>query len=346
MEEKIYWLSPKEKPFEIIGFAWFEKEKIYRRLPVKPPFRISDAVEYLSNNTAGGAVRFKTDSRNLWIRVKLREVVNMPHMPATGHSGFDCYIGKPGKQVYLCTGIPVPDSPDYEKKLFHFEQREKRDITLYFPLYNGVNELDIGLDPDAKVFKPESFSVKGRIVVYGTSITQGGCASRPGMAYTNILSRRLEIEFINLGFSGSGRGEPELAHLITMINDVRCIILDYQANAGIEGYISTLPEFVNILRKKFKNIPLVIISRPGVSGWFFDRKTRNANMKAYMFQEKLVRDMRKQGDRKVFPFYGAELFKYMWQESTVDGSHPTDLGFMTMADALYPVIKKVLKHTD
>ncbi|MCM8817480.1 MAG: SGNH/GDSL hydrolase family protein [Candidatus Omnitrophica bacterium] len=340
MEEKIEWFCPKEKPFEIKGFAWFDKEKLYRRLPEKPSYKIPEAVDYLANNTAGGVIRFKTDSKSLWIRVKLRELVNMPHMPATAHSGFDCYIGKPRKETYLTTAIFV-GSIEYEKKLFQFEKKEKRDITLYFPLYNGVNEVHIGIDPDAKIFKPEPFPLKGRIVIYGTSITQGGCASRPGMAYTNILSRWIGIELINLGFSGSGKGEPELANLITMIKDVRCIILDYQANAGIDGYISTLPEFVKILRSKFRDIPLIIISRPGVSGWFFDRKTRNSHMKAYRFQEKFVKELRRQGDRKIFSYNGTELFRDMWQESTVDGVHPTDLGFMTMAKALHQVIKSL-----
>lgn len=343
MEQDIVWLSPKEKPFEIKGFAWFNKEQIYRRLPQNPQFKIPQAVDHLANNTAGGIVRFKTDSKKLWLRVKLREIVNMPHMPATGHSGFDCYIGKPKNETYISTAIPSVNENAYERKLFQFEKKQKRDITLYFPLYNGVNEVLIGIEKDSRIFKPEPFPLKGKLVIYGTSITQGGCASRPGMAYTNILSRKLGIEIINLGFSGSGKGEPELAHLITMIKDVRCIILDYHANAGIEGYISTLPDFVKILRTKFQNIPLIIISRPATASWTFDRKTRNLSAKAFRFQENFVRQMKKQNDKLIFSYNGAKLFQNMWQESTVDGGHPTDLGFLTMAKALYPIIKKIIK---
>lgn len=343
MEEKIIWLNPKEKPFEVRGFAWFDKEKIYRRLPQKFPYKIPQAVDELADCTVGGLIRFKTDSRFLCVRVVLKNTISMPHMPATGSSGFDCYIGRPGKQTYCSTAIPEMGKKDYERMLFQFEKAITRDITLYFPLYNGVNKLLIGIEEGSRILKPEPFPLKGRVVVYGTSITQGGCASRPAMAYTNILSRWLGIEFINLGFSGSGKGEPELAHLVTMIKDVRCVVLDYQANAAIEGYISTLPEFVKILRSRFKNVPLIILSRPGVAGWFFDRKTKDKMDRLYEFQEKLVRSYRIQGDKKIFSHCGAEIFKDMWQESTVDGAHPTDPGFMTMAKKLLPIIKKAIK---
>lgn len=342
MEEKICWFNPKEEPFAINGFAWFEKEKIYRRLPEKPQYEIPSAVDHLANHTAGGMIRFKTDSRFLYVRVNLREIVNMPHMPATGHSGFDCYIGEPRKEVYCSTAIPVVGEQKYEKKLFQFNEKKMKQITLYFPLYNGVNDVLIGIEENAKITKPEPFPKKGRIVAYGTSITQGGCASRTGVAYTNILSRLLGIEFINLGFSGSGKGEPELAHLITMIDNVVCIILDYQANTDYQRYCSTLPEFIKILRNRFKKTPIVVISRPGVALWTFDRNSKKQYEKGYRFQEKLVRELRKQGDKNIFSFHGSKLFKYMWQESTVDGGHPTDLGFFTMAKALYPVLKKFL----
>jgi len=343
MEEKIVWLSPEERPFEISGFAWFEKEKIYRRLPAKSVYKIPEAVSNLADNTAGGVIRFRTDSKTLHIHVKLRQIVNMPHMPATGHSGFDCYIGGVRKEIYISTAIPDVKSREYKKKFFQFDEKKTRSITLYFPLYNGVDEVLIGIEAGARVFSPEKFSFKGRIVVYGTSITQGGCASRPGMCYTNILSRWLGAEFINLGFSGSGKGEPELAHLITMISGVRCIVLDYQANAGIETYVSTLPGFLEILRGRFKNIPIIIISRPAVSMWAFDSKSKDAWMKGYKFQEELVNRIRKLGDKNIFSFCGYKLFKKMWQESTVDGGHPTDLGFFTMTNGLYPILKKVLK---
>ncbi|OQB73353.1 MAG: hypothetical protein BWX89_01009 [candidate division TA06 bacterium ADurb.Bin131] len=343
MEKEILWLRPDEKPFEINGFAWFDKEKIYRRLPENPQYKIPEAVDYLADNTSGGVIRFRTDSDVLMIKVKIKEVSGMPHMPASGQSGFDCYIGKSTKEVYCSTAIPDINSKEYERKFFQFEKKEFRDISLYFPLYMGVEDVLVGIEKNSKVAKPSQFKEKGRIVAYGTSITQGGCASRPAMGYTNILSRWLGIEFINLGFSGSGKGEPELAHLITMISKVRCIILDYQANTDYQRYITTLPEFVKILRNRFKDIPIIIISRTPVSIWAFDKKAKTQWEKGYKFQDKFVKEMNKQGDRLIFSYNGSVLFKEIWQESTVDGGHPTDLGFLTMAKALYPILKRKLR---
>lgn len=335
------WLEPKEKPFQINGFAWFDREKIFRRLPEKPEYKIPESVDILANHTAGGLIRFRTDSKFLILKVKLRELSRMPHMPATGQSGFDCYIGKSTKETYCSTAIPDVNSLEYERKLFQFEKKEIRDVSLYFPLYMGVGGVWVGIENGSNVLEPLPFKKKGRIVVYGTSITQGGCASRPGMAYTNILSRWLGIEFINLGFSGSGKGEKELALLITEIDNVRCIVLDYQANAGIEGYIATLPDFVKILRSRFKKTPIIILSRPAVSSWFFDKGLKKNWMKGFKFQEDFVRKLNKQ-DNNIFSYDGSKLFSEMWQESTVDGAHPTDLGFLTMAKALYPVLKAII----
>ncbi len=342
MEETV-WLSPLEKPFEIKGFAWFDKERIYRRLPKNSQFKIPESVDYLANNTAGGVIRFRTDSRILMLRTRISELSGMPHMPATGQSGFDCYIGESTKEIYCSTAIPDVNNKEYERKLFQFGDKKIKNIGLYFPLYMGVDEVLVGIEKNAKIAKPSPFIEKGRIVAYGTSITQGGCASRPGMAYTNILSRWLGIEFINLGFSGSGKGEPELAHLITMISNVRCILLDYQANTDYQRYLTTLPEFVKILRKRFKKIPIIIISRPPVSIWAFDKKTKDIWMKGYRFQEKFAKQMNKQGDGLIFSYNGSVLFKKMWQESTVDGGHPTDLGFLTIAKALYPILKRKIQ---
>lgn len=343
-ETQIKWLKPDKEPFEINGFAYFEKEKMYRRLPKNPQHKIPESVDYLANNTAGGLIRFKTDSRILMIRVKLRELSRMSHMPATGQSGFDCYIGKSTKETYCSTAIPDINSQNYERKFFQFEKKLLRDINIYFPLYMGVDEVLLGIEKNSKLEKPSPFKEKGRIVAYGTSITQGGCASRPGMAYTNILSRWLGIEFINLGFSGSGKGEPELAHLITMISGVRCIILDYQANTNYQRYSTTLPEFVKILRGKFINTPILIVSRPAASMWVFDKKTKNIWIKGYKFQQKFVNKLNKQGDCLIYSYNGNVLFNEMWQESTVDGTHPTDLGFLTMAKALFPILKNILKQ--
>jgi len=228
----IRWFDPRVAPFELSGFEWISEEGVYRRLPVHPDWEIRDAVDQLANHTAGGQIRFNSDCKRIVIKVELREKSGMYHMPATGQSGFDLYIKENGEQRYFRTARFSADSIRYRAELFTSVEKKMRTFTLNFPLYNGVNLVWIGLEQGSSVETPPAFKQAGKVVVYGTSITQGGCVGRPGMAYTNILSRLLDMQFVNLGFSGNGRGEPALAHLITQISVTRCIILDYEANAG------------------------------------------------------------------------------------------------------------------
>jgi len=343
-EKRLEWHSPKESPFAVYGFAWFLSERIYRRIPKDPPCPVSEGVEYLANNTAGGQIRFRTDSIRLGVRVVLPDSSNMPHMPATGQSGFDCYIGPSGRLKYCCTASPELGKTSYERIFFDLPGSKKnREITLYFPLYQGVNEIFVGLEPGCRVSAPGSFPVKGRVIAYGTSITQGGCACRPGMAYTNILSRKLGVEFINLGFSGNGRGEPEVARIIAGITDPACYILDYEANTGgIESYSRTLPEFIRILRETHASVPILVIPRPPIAVEQFDSAALLSRFERRDFARDLVARLASAGDSAIF-FHDCDSLLGRWKyECTVDGGHPTDLGFMLMADSLVPVLKKIL----
>lgn len=316
---------------------------MYRRLPVDPRWEIRDAVDGLANHTAGGQIRFKSDSKRICIKVKLREKSGMYHMPATGQSGFDLYVKEKGEQRYFRTARFSADTIRYQAELFTSDERKMRSFTLNFPLYNGVDSVWIGVDEESTLDTPPPFSQKGKIVIYGTSITQGGCVSRPGMAYTNILSRSLDMQFVNLGFSGNGRGEPALAHLITQIPEMRCIILDYEANAG-KSIRETLEPFVDILREKNPEVPILIVSkiryamaREGSSQYKDWMQLRN-------FQSDLVNGRRSAGDKHLFFLDGSTILGEKYDECTVDGVHPNDLGSMKIADALLPVLEAILSN--
>jgi hypothetical protein len=200
------WYSPKEPPLRLAGFAWFAANRLYRRLPETALAPLPPAVDSLANCTAGGQIQFQTDAAVLSVRVKLRGKPNMDHMPATGQCGVDCYLGTPGAMHYRSTTRMDIAQAAYEHVLFNDPESGLRQVTLNLPLYQGVEDIEVGVSSGAQVLPPADYAKPGRVVVYGTSITQGGCASRPGMVYTNILSRALNLEFINLGFSGNGKG--------------------------------------------------------------------------------------------------------------------------------------------
>jgi lysophospholipase L1-like esterase len=341
---RLVWHSPRIKPFHIAGFPWLEQEGAYRRLPLNPRYPLPPAVDDLANCTAGGQIRFQTNSSRLSLKVRLTGMADMNHMPATGQCGFDCYIGMPEEQMYYNTTKYDQTKKEYEFAIFEKMEAGLRNITLYFPLYQGVEEVLIGLDPEADIIAPPPYLSDKRIVIYGTSITQGGCAARPGMAYTNILSRKLPVEFINLGFSGSGRGEPELAHIVSEIPNQALFVLDYEANCvSPELFQSTLPEFIRIFRSKHPKVPIVVLAQIRFARELFDRELLELRQKRKRIQMETVNAFREQGDESIYFHDGEHLLGADFNECTVDGVHPTDLGFIRMAEQLAPVLKRYIR---
>ncbi|TNJ66610.1 hypothetical protein FE784_08560 [Paenibacillus hemerocallicola] len=339
------WLSPKEQPFRLSGFPWFHRDGIYRRLPVSPMHELPPAVDRLANSTAGGQIAFRTDSPRLALRVELAGPAGMYHMPATGQCGFDVYLGEPGDQQYYGTTRFNHAKSSYEVELYGFPEKRLRHVTLNFPLYQGVNEISVGIEPGSSIVAPPAYRSGRKVIVYGTSVTQGGCATRPGMACSNILSRRIPLEFINLGFSGNGRGEPEVARAISEIADPALLVLEYEGNVGtVERMEQTLPEFIRIYREAHPVAPILVISRFKYARERFMPALLQKRLHMKRIEMETVDLFRRRGDGNLHFFDGeASLGTDAYNESTVDGAHPTDLGFLRMADTLTPVFKELLK---
>lgn len=342
-QDGIVWLDPGIKPFDLLGFAWMEQDSVYRRLPLHPDWEIRDEVDQLANHTAGGQIRFSTNSRRILIKVKLLERSGMYHMAATGQSGFDLYLDEGETKRYIRTTRFPHDTIQYQVELYNVNDQEMRSFILNFPLYNGVSSVSVGIEKESDIKEPPPLSFVGKIVIYGTSITQGGCVARPGMVYSNILSRRLDAEFINLGFSGNGRGEPALAHLINQISGLAFIILDYEANAS-ETIVNTLEPFVDILREEHPDTPILIMSKIRYAGARDGSPAKKKLIENRDFQRNLVEKRFAAGDKNIFFLDGSTVLGEDYDECTVDGTHPTDLGSMRIADALTGAIKLILSR--
>ncbi|MEA4822781.1 MAG: SGNH/GDSL hydrolase family protein [Clostridiaceae bacterium] len=338
------WYSPTIAPFVLEGFPFFQKEGLYRRLSVNPPYTLPSGVETLAWHTAGGQIRFRATFRTLRIHAALLGSNNMDHMPATGQCGFDVYLAETGAPRYYATARFDPRADYYESPLVELPATQTLEVVINFPLYQGVREVRLGFDADAAVAAPTPRALPGRIVVYGTSITQGGCATRPGMAYTNILSRRLNAEVVNLGFSGSGQCEPEAAYAVRDVEKIALYIHDAEANVGsFEDIASRYPRFLRIFRETHPDTPILIPTKIPYAKELFHPEMRTNRLRKKELQRSIVEQFCAEGDENIYFLDGETLYPGCFEEYAVDGVHATDLGFLKMAEGFEPVIRDILK---
>lgn len=323
-------------PFRIYGLLY--ENGRFCRMPQETAKSVSDGVYALYANTSGGRVRFVTNSSYVVISAKMDHIGKMPHFAFTGSSGFDLYADYGEGSRYVRSFIPPLEmETGYESLIELPGEPAERLITIHFPTYSDVLDLKIGLQAGASVKAAPDYTYETPIVYYGSSITQGGCVSRPGNTYQAILSRLLDCDFINLGFSGSAMGEPTMATYLASL-DMRIFVLDYDHNAPSPEHLERTHEpLYRAVREKHPTLPIIMMSRP----------------KYYLSQEEQIRlhivettyrHALESGDRNVYFFPGNELITKETQNiATVDSGHPNDYGFSCMACALKDLLEKLLK---
>ncbi|QDU25621.1 hypothetical protein ETAA8_06910 [Anatilimnocola aggregata] len=338
---KLDWYDARVIGLEGQGFT--DTKAPYDRLPARAEGKVRPPVWSLSQNSAGLCVRFRTDSPTIrcqWTNTSAK--LGMPHMPATGVSGVDLYVrDDKGTWRWLSVGQPK-EGTKHTALLVDGLSKTPRDYCLYLPLYNGVSQVEIGVAEGSKIERlVREESVRLPIVFYGTSITQGGCASRPGMVHTAILGRRLDRPVINLGFSGNGKMEAEVTACIVDIEAVVYVIDCLPNMTAAEVTANTAP-LVATLRQAHPNTPIVLAEDRTYGDAFLkrDRAERNSTSRAAL--KKIFAEL--QPHDKLLFYLPGENQLGADGEDTVDGSHPTDLGFLRMADefskVLAPLVKK------
>ena len=338
---KYHFFKITEKPLELDGFAWFNKEKEFCRLPaqiISKESPLNDGAKSLSWCSSGAMVRFKTNSPSIALKAELRDKGIMSHMPLSGTSGFDLYL-KTAKGMSFHRNIkPSSDKPDIVEGVFDENLGVgMRDCIIYLPLYNGVKTVEIGFAPGAKVQAPSPLKHPVPILFYGSSITQGGCASRPGNAYSHFLTRWLDANMINLGFSGSGCGEIVMAECIASLK-LSAFVMDYDHNAPTPEHLEKTHEiFSRTIRGKQPELPIVILTKCDFdTGLEINSKRREIIKRTYS-------NAVKAGDRNVYFIDGETLFGKTDRDAcTVDSCHPNDIGFLRMAETVLPVLRKAL----
>ena len=328
-KEGIKFYDSKCAPFRIFGLMYSEGR--FHRIPTEVAERVSDGVKSLNLNTAGGRLRFRTDSPYVAISVKYTSVGRMPHFAFCGSIGFDLYDG----DRYVKTFVPTVDKKLDFESVVEIGRGKMRDITVNFPLYSSISEIYVGLDENASVEPPRPYSNEKPIVYYGSSITQGGCASRPGTCYQGHISRRFNADYVNLGFSGSARAEDPIIEYIKQL-DMGLFVYDYDHNAPTPEYLeSTHEKMFLAVRGEHPELPIVMMSRPLAKC----NRTESDERRIEIIR-KTYENAKSRGDKNVYFLDGDDLTALCQNEGTVDNCHPTDYGFVSMAAALAELIEK------
>ena len=330
-DDKTVWYDCKDLVVE--GKGWTDTKSFYDRLPAKAEGKVTPSVWSLSHHSAGMCVPFTSDAPSLQVRWTLLSAgsLSMPHMPATGVSGVDLYSrDKSGRWFFVANGRPAAAT-----NTATFTPPAGQPCLLYLPLYNGVTSVEIGVpkghtlagaDPDAsKQRKP--------IVIYGTSITHGGCASRPGLAFPAIMGRKLDCPVINLGFSGSGKMEPEMAELLAEL-DPSVYVLDCLWNMSPDLVSTRIEPFVKTLRTARPDTPILLAE---------DCSVRNVcPTEKGTILRRIHQKLTAEGVKNLH-FLSNEGMLGDDTEGTVDGCHPNDLGMMRQADVFVKALSPLAK---
>ena len=327
----------------------------YTRLSSRIEGKVRQAVWDLGQNSAGIALRFRANARTIGAKWTLLNNFRMSHMTPTGICGFDLYAFD-GKQ-WRFAGTAQPNGKESVNVFRRNMDGQMRDYVMFFPLYDGVIDLALGVEEGAVIEQPtvlgnNAFGGKSGkpLVFYGTSVTQGGCASRPGMVYTNILSRMLKRECINLGFSGNGRMDRILAEEMARI-DAGAYIIDCLGNCTVNTVRDSTEAFMKTLWKAHPDVPIIFLSNYPYQYQWLDEYTRNDVNEEDALWKQMYDKLRAEGlkNLRYIEIGGTHNALDPMEkaatgpdnDASVDGTHLTDLGFLRVAEYLYPYMKRI-----
>ncbi|HEY1111556.1 MAG TPA: SGNH/GDSL hydrolase family protein [Opitutaceae bacterium] len=336
-EPKSLKLALPDERLTVNGLGWWPEEKPgLARLPQRLKSAMPPKVWNLAQAPAGVRLRFATDSDRIALAATSPSTSTPVHVTAIGNAGVDLYVDG----VYV--GSAAPDAKGkLEKEWVIGKTRARREITFYLPYGRPLKIDTVALPADAKVWPAKAFVVAKPVVYYGSSITQGIAASNPGLIYQAQLARWLDADFVNLGFSGNGFGEPALAHAVAEV-DAACIVVDYWANPPAQLYRDTLPGFIDILRARHPTTPIIVTGPyynpsedvPGDAG------QRQIEKRA--FAREFVEKRRVAGDKYIVHVDGLEMLSREQADGLVDARHANSLGFYYCARGLEPYLRTAL----
>jgi len=331
-----------EEPIQIYGLAHKGEDGRFWRLHESVVDNVSEVIKFLGRRCTGGRIRFATDSKKISINMKLLTLGVDINFSIGGSAGADVYIGKADTSRFIDRVFPhdykenCKDITTVIDNSFGFQT-----FTVNLPRNEYISELIIGIDDDARIEKPEKYTYSKPVVFYGSSITEGCSAERPGCAYTSMVARWLDCDYWNFGFSGSAKGEPTMADYILGL-DISALVYDYDHNApNTEHLENTHEAFFKRIREGKPDLPVIMMSRPD----FYPNSEESAKRREII--KRTYENAIKRGDKKVWFIDGETLYgDWHFEDFTIDNCHPNGAGFMAMANKVYPILKEALDGKD
>ncbi len=334
-ETDIAFYDVRQEPFKLYNFYNPKQEEVFRRLPEEIAKNSNEGVYYVSRNTPGGRVRFSTNSRYVAIKADMYNVELVNRMAMAGTAGFDLYEVRGDKYKYIETYLPPIDTKDGFESVIYLPDSKERTFEIYFPIYSGVKNLYIGLQETATLKEAHDYTNTKPILFYGSSVTHGACATRPGLAYPAMVERKLDTDVLNLGFSGSCHAEQILVDYMTTL-DFSAFVSEYDYNEETAEELEKRHyNMYSTFRKAHPDIPIILMSRPS----FDIEKPEYVKMRDVVKDsyEKAV----KSGDNNVY-FLDGEFLYDGSDDCSSDNIHPNDLGFSRISEKIVNILKEVL----
>lgn len=316
--------------FELTGFPWRRENADFNRIPNRIMNKLPDSLSWVAPQPSGGMIRFWTNSKRIVMDVELLRNETSKQCTKALLSGFDFYING----EFFANLCGDENTLTYKAQADGFPEGQ---VTLYTPLQNTIKSIKIGLEEEAVIKPPNEFDIKRPILFYGSSITCGFSASRPGLTYPARIARSLNANFINFGFGGCAKGETEIANIISE-QELSLFIMDYDHNApDVKHLADTHEVFFNIIREKQPLLPIIIITSPN----FYKLPKHFAERRDVI--KRTYDNAVSRGDKNVYFIDGKDFYPSKgWQDYTTDCLHPNDMGFSEMAKRILPVVKKIL----
>lgn len=337
----VVWRDAREEPFQLHGLHDPKNTPYFCRVPSDVAAATSAGVDKLSRESAGGRVRFSTNSPYIAIRAKFLAVGRSSHVTLLSCAGFDLYIDGALGSRYVKEFRMDHNMVDSYEQLVKLDGETMRSYTINFPVHSVVETLEIGLKPGATLETPRPYRDIKPLVFYGSSIVHGTAASRPGNTYSAIISREMNLDFRNIGFSGQAKGEPTLARWMATL-PMSVFVCDYDYNAPtVEHLEKTHYPLYEIIREKNPDVPYIMVTAPDY--WTRGSAQENALQRRDVIMSSYLK-ARAAGDKNVYFIDGMSFNVAPHQyEMSLDGCHPNDAGFVRMADTIGSVIRHVLE---